>query len=122
MKRHVMLEISRTTLIERISNKVAILDSKGVFNNDEMKLIRSRAGISLTDNYEVVLLPDCVAKLVGVSPQTVRTWCRQGKIRANRTPYPFLWWEIPLSSVYELKVTNRNFDEYIYMDIKKVDF
>lgn len=102
-----------------IANNVVQLERLGAFDESDMKYIRLHAFSSVV-NKRTVLKPEHVAELLGVSPQSVRTWCRDGKVEAWKDADG--WWEMPLGSVHELKITNMNFDEWNDMDIKKVDF
>lgn len=109
-------------LLELVAKQVHKLEGLRVFDEPDMKFIRLHAYAAQDENnnYRVCLTTEHVGNLFGVSPQTVRNWCRDDKIECWRSPEG--WWDVPLISVYELKMTNRDFSEWLRLDIKKVDF
>lgn len=119
------MNVMRTTesgdMLKLLANRVHQLEGMGAFDEADMKYIRAHAYIAeLAGKPRACLTPEHVGNLFGVSPQTVRNWCRDEKIECWRSLEG--WWDIPLISVYELKVTNKNFNPYIRLDIEKVDF
>ena len=104
-----------------IASKVAKVEDRGLFSDEEMKIIRASAFISCVKPNEVCLSASAVARIFHHSPTTIRRWCVDNKIHSYRTPNGG-WVEIPLSSVVDLKLTDGDVNEYINLDIKKVDF
>lgn len=113
---------SNEALLALVAARVNQLEAMEVFDEPDMKFIRlhAYAAQDICGRYRVCLTPEHVGNLFGVSPQTVRNWCREEKLDCWRTIEG--WWDIPLISVYELKMTNRDFSEWLRLDIKKVDF
>lgn len=73
----------------RYSAPDVILDSEGKQNSE----IKQKA---MTEEYEKMLTPQEVAQRLRVTPQTVRNWIREGKIKAVRVGRP---WRIPESEL-----------------------
>lgn len=114
--------------LEFIALKLVLVENEGVFTEDELKIIRASAFLSCVEENEVCLSATAVARLCNKSPSTVRAWCWQNRIknyrdyRGIKPGKAWPWYEIPLRTVVDLKKTDWIVDEYINLDIKKVDF
>lgn len=123
-----MIKLKREIEMQIIARKLVLVENENVFNEDELRIIRAKSFLSCVNSGEVCLSADAVAKLFHRSPTTIRKWCWNCRIRCNRDyrgrdpGEVFPWYEIPLSSVVDLKKTYGKVDEFIGLDIKKVDF
>lgn len=107
-----------------VASKVASTENTGLFNEYEMRIIRACAFISCVKENEVCVSAAAIARMCHHSPTTIRKWCSEGKIKclvdsSGHNPGVY---EIPLSSVIDLKQTNWDVNKDISLDIKKVDF
>lgn len=123
------MKLKREIEWQIIARKLVLVENENIFDEDEMKLIRAKAFLSCVESGEVCLSAETVAKLFHRSPTTIRRWCwGQKKLRCYRDyrgKKPgeiWAWYEIPLSTVVDLKKTGGNVNEFIGLDIKKVDF
>lgn len=103
-----------------IALKLVLIENEGLFNDDELKIIRARSFLSCVVDRDVCLSVHAVAELANRSQVTVRNWCRDKKILSYSDSNG--WWEIPLREVVNLKRTNWDTNKYLKLDIKKVDF
>lgn len=122
------MKLKREIEWQIIARKLVLVENENIFNEDEMKLIRAKAFLSCVENGEVCLSAAVVAKLSHHSATTIRKWCWNAKIecykdyRGKDVSVRWPWYEIPLREVVNLKRTNWVVDEFINLDIKKVDF
>lgn len=114
------MKLKREIEWQIIARKLVLVENEGLFNDDELKIIRARSFLSCVVDSDVCLSVHAVAELANRSQVTIRNWCRDKKILSY--PGPNGWWEIPLREVVNLKRTAWNTNEFIHLDIKKVDF
>lgn len=120
------IQLKHEIEMQIIARKLVLVENTNVFNDEDMRYIRAKAFLSCVESGEVCLSATAVAHLFKHSPTTIRKWRWFRKIncyfdnRNNGSRWP--WYEIPLSTVVDLKRTNGNVDETISLDIKKVDF
>lgn len=103
-----------------IALKLVLVENEGLFDDDELKIIRARSFLSCVVDSDVCLSVHAVAELANRSQVTIRNWCRDKKIISYSDSNG--WWEIPLREVVNLKRTNWDTNKYLKLDIKKVDF
>lgn len=109
-----------------IATKLVLLENEDLFDDEEIKLIRANAFLSCVVDNEVCVSVNVTSKLSHKSPRKIIKWCDEGRIVSHRqffqNPLTPPWYEIPLKTLVDLKKTDWNVDEYIHIDIKKVDF
>ena len=69
------MELKREIELQIVARKLVLVENEGVFDEDELKLIRANAFLSCVESGEVCLSAAVVAKLFHRSPTTIRKWC-----------------------------------------------